>query len=77
MNTISVRDMKAHWSQVEERVRRGEEFIVLNRGVPAARIGPARPSEIVFWEDHLATAVRPQPGISSEESLRLDRDGRW
>lgn len=77
MNTISVREMKAHWSQIEEGLRRGEEFIVLNRGLPAARIAPAHPNKVVFWEDHLATAIRPKPGLSSQKSLDLDRDGRW
>ncbi len=69
--------MKAHWPQVEEGVRRGEEYVVLNHGRPAARISPALPRAVAVWEDHLATAIRPKPGLSSEESLRQDRDGRW
>lgn len=76
MKMISVRDLKAHWAEVERQVRRGETFEVLNRGRPAAMIVPARPRPVLQWDDHVATAVANQ-GLSAEETVRRDRDGRW
>ena len=76
MKVISVRDMKAHWADVEKQVRNGETFEVLNRGRPAALIVPPRPRKVLAWEDHLATAV-PSRGRSAEEIVEADRKGRW
>ena len=76
MKTISVRDMKAHWAEVEKQVRNGETFEVLNRGKPAALIVPPRPRPVVKWDDHLATAA-PGRGKSAEETVKADREGRW
>lgn len=76
MKSITVREMKAHWAEVEAQVRDGETFEVLNRGKPAARILPAKPRAIVKWEDHLATAAKGK-GRSAEALIRADRDGGW
>lgn len=76
MKTISVRELKAHWADVERQVREGETFEVLNRGKPAAMIVAPRPRRVVRWDDHLATAITID-GRSSEDTLRDDRDGRW
>ncbi len=76
MKTISVRDLKAHWSEVEQQVRNGETFEVLNRGRPAAMIVPPRPRPVVAWDDHLATAVTAA-GRSAEQTVDFDREGRW
>jgi len=76
MKQITVREMKAHWSEVEAQVRDGETFEVLNRGRPSARILPARPREVLKWEDHLASAAEGN-GHFAEEVVRADREGRW
>lgn len=76
MKIISVRDMKAHWAEVEKQVRNGETFKVQNRGKPAALIVPPRPRSVVKWDDHLATAA-PGRGKSAEETVKADRDERW
>jgi prevent-host-death family protein len=76
MKTISVREMKARWSEVEAQVRDGETFEVINRGRPTVRIVPAAPRRIPVWEDHLATAI-PASGRSAEETIAVDREGRW
>lgn len=76
MKTISVRELKAHWAEVERQVRGGETFEVLNRGKPAAMIVPPRARAVVKWDDHLATAVTAR-GHSAEEAVRSDREGRW
>lgn len=76
MKTISVRELKAHWADVERQLRSGETFEVLNRGRPAALICPPRPRRVLSWDDHLATAA-PGKGRTAEETVRFDRDGRW
>lgn len=76
MKVISVREMKAHWAAVEEQVRNGETFEVVNRGRPTVRIVPASPRRILAWDDHLATAI-PSTGRSAEATVAADREGRW
>ncbi len=76
MKTISVREMKAHWAEVEKQVRHGETFEVLNRGKPSVMIIPARPHDVLVWDDHLATAV-PSKGHTVNETVSFDREGRW
>lgn len=76
MKTISIRDLKAHWAQVEQQLRKGEVFEVLNRGRPAAMIVPPRPRAVLKWDDHLVTAVETT-GKPVEDLVRSDREGRW
>jgi antitoxin (DNA-binding transcriptional repressor) of toxin-antitoxin stability system len=76
MKTISVREMKAHWSRVEELVANGEVIEVLNRGKPRVRLVPAGGMQRVVWDDHLATAV-PNKGATVEETVARDRGRRW
>lgn len=77
MKTISVREMKANWSEVEAQVRDGELFEVVNRGRPTVRIGPATQRKVLKWDDHAATAIPGTSGKLAEETVRADRDGRW
>ena len=76
MKTITVREMKAHWAEVESQVRDGESFEVINRGRPTVHIISAKPRKILKWDGHLATAA-PSKGRTAEETVRADRDGRW
>jgi len=76
MKTVTVREMKAHWSDVEAQVRDGEIFEVLNRGKPTVHIIPATPRRVLKWDNHLDTAITT-PGTSAEDTVRADRDGRW
>lgn len=76
MKTITVREMKAHWSKIEEQVRAGETFEVLNRGRPSVHLVPAEPRGIVQWDDHTATAAEGR-GRSAQETVAADREGRW
>lgn len=76
MKSISVRDLKAHWAEVERQVQNGETFEVLNRGRPAARIVAPAPKKVLKWDDHLATAA-PGSGKTAEDTVRADREGRW
>ena len=76
MKTVSVREMKAKWAEIERQVSRGETFEVLNRGRPTVRIVPAVPRRVVEWDDHLSTAI-DCTGRSGSETIRADRDGGW
>lgn len=76
MKIITVREMKAQWSEVEAQVRNGETFEVINRGRPTVQIIPAIPRRILTWDDHLATAIL-STGHSAEETVAADREGRW
>jgi len=76
MKTMSVREMKAHWSEVERAVANGEVIEVLNHGKPTVRIVPASSSRKIIWDDHLATAVASS-GRTAEETVDADRGGRW
>lgn len=76
MKTISVREMKANWAEVEAQVKDGETFEVVNRGKPTVHILPAKPRSVFKWENHLLTAAKCA-GRSSEDAIREDRDSRW
>ena len=76
MKTISVREMKAHWAQVERQVRNGDTSEVLNRGRLSVRVVPARPRPVLIRDNHRATAIRV-PGKSGEATVKHDREGRW
>jgi antitoxin (DNA-binding transcriptional repressor) of toxin-antitoxin stability system len=76
MKVVSVREMKANWAEIERQVALGETFEVLNRGKPSVRIIPAVPRQVLKWDDHLATAL-PNSGKTGEETVNLDREGRW
>ena len=76
MKSITVREMKAHWAEVESQIRDGETFEVLNRGKPTVRIVPAKPRQVLKWDDHLATAADGK-GRDAESIVRSDRDERW
>ena len=76
MKTVSVREMKAQWSEIEKQVRDGETFEVVNRGRPTVRIIPATPRKVVKWDDHLQTAAACR-GLSGAETVIQDREGRW
>lgn len=76
MKTISVRQMKAEWSEIEHQVRNGETFEVLNHGKPAARIMPTLPRKVLKWESHLKTAVHCR-GKSGLDAVMKGREGRW
>lgn len=75
MKQISVREMKANWSEVETQVKAGETFEVLNRGNPAVRIVPAVPRKVLKWPDHLKTAVK-SGGKKVSDIVIQDRESR-
>jgi prevent-host-death family protein len=76
METITVRELKSQWAEIERRTREGESFLILNRGRPAARLLPVSPRAVLHWDDHLETAA-DGIGLKSQEIVRADREGRW
>lgn len=72
---MSVREMKAQWSEIEAQVAMGETFEVLNRGRPVVRIIPAGSRRLLAWDNHLETAAKAA-GRSGEEVVAFDREGR-
>ena len=41
-NEIGIFEAKTHLSEILRRVRRGERFVITNRGEPIAELGPAK-----------------------------------
>lgn len=76
MKTVSVREMKAQWAEIDEQVARGETFEVLSRGKPVVRMVAAAPRGVVKWEDHPVTAI-PAKGTTGQEAVDAEREGRW
>ncbi len=58
MKTITVKELKANWAQIEAQVKAGETFEVLNRGRVAAHVVPATPRKVLRWPDHLKRPIR-------------------
>ena len=76
MKVVSVREMKANWSEIERQVSNGETFEVINRGKPSVRIIPAVPRKVLKWDDYLGTAIIAK-GKTGEETIDYGRGGRW
>lgn len=72
MISVSVREMKAHWSTIERKISEGETVTVLNRGRPTAKIVPADPRKVLEWPDHLSSAVS-NVGKSGADTVIDDR----
>ena len=85
---IGVRDLKAHLSEVLDRVQQGEVVGVTNRGRRIAHIVPAGPADAIAkgisegWLTRVSDAppaavVRQPPRdgtLDTTESIRRDRD---
>ena len=86
---IGIRELRQHASRFVERVRRGESFIVTNRSVDTAELGPVRTDvlERLREQGRLRPAIGsladlPSPGPGSEptagtEALQALREERW
>jgi antitoxin (DNA-binding transcriptional repressor) of toxin-antitoxin stability system len=73
MKTITVKDLKAHWAEIEAQVKAGESFEVLNRGKVAAHVVPPTPRQVLRWPDHLSTA-HVNAGRKGSDVVREQRD---
>jgi antitoxin (DNA-binding transcriptional repressor) of toxin-antitoxin stability system len=72
LKTITVKEMKAHWAQIEPQVKAGETFEVPNRGKAAAHIVPATPRQVLKWPDHFAADCR-QATLAEGEGLPVEQ----
>jgi prevent-host-death family protein len=92
METIGIREAKAHLSQLVQRAQRGDSVVLTHRGQPVAKIVPitsqdedpeaciARLQRRGWIVDHTAAPV-PLPTLDLEADLaqrilRQDRDAR-
>ncbi len=75
MKSVTVKEMKANWAQIEAQVKAGETFEVLNRGRVAAHIVPATPRKVLRWPDHMATA-HENIGRKGSDIIHEQREGR-
>jgi antitoxin (DNA-binding transcriptional repressor) of toxin-antitoxin stability system len=73
MKTITVKDLKAHWAQIEAQVKAGETFEVLSRGKVTAHVVPATPRKVSRWPDHPATAYKTS-GRKGSDIVREHRE---
>jgi antitoxin (DNA-binding transcriptional repressor) of toxin-antitoxin stability system len=76
MKSISVREMKAHWSAIEASIMNGNTIEVTNRGKTTARLEPPRPKKVTLWDDHLETAIECK-GKSGSDTILESRGSRW
>ena len=77
---ISVRAAKAHLSGLLEEVAQGREVVITSGGKPKARLVPmeAGAQRVPFTgtREHLETMPKWRGGLTAEEVVREDRDGR-
>ena len=76
MKSVSVREMKAHWSAIEASVLNGNTIEVTNRGRTTVRLEPPQPRKVVVWDDHLDTAIVCK-GKSASDTILESRGSRW
>jgi prevent-host-death family protein len=62
MNTVGIRELKAHLSRHLKRVRSGARLIVTERGRAIASIQPIQAQSDVDWAHRLVAAGRAQWG---------------
>lgn len=78
-NTIGAFDAKTKLSELLDRVRQGENFIITLRGVPVAKLGPieeagAKPDpEVLFAKFKMFQDAHPLRGITTRDLINEDR----
>jgi prevent-host-death family protein len=70
MDTVGIRDLKAHLSRHLRRVRSGARLLVTDRGRVIASIDPVETSHGLEWARALVTAGRAQWGGGKPEGCR-------
>lgn len=77
MNRIGIREAKAQLSKLLRDVRRGEEWIITERGRPIAKLTPAGPEtetadEWVARLEREGRLIPPPPGAKMPEPLDIE-----
>jgi prevent-host-death family protein len=79
MADVSVAEVKAHLSEVLDRVERGEEVVITRRGTPVARLSrierPRKPLDLAALDSFRASM--PFQEKPSVEIIREMRDERY
>jgi prevent-host-death family protein len=70
MDTVGIRDLKAHLSRHLRRVRSGARLLVTERGRVIASIDPAETSDGLGWVRALVAAGQAQWGGGKPEGCR-------
>src|SRR5207302_8439682 len=70
MNTVGIRELKAHLSRHLRRVRSGTRLVVTERGRAIARIEPIEPAADVEWARAMVAAGRARWGGGKPRGLR-------
>lgn len=70
MNTVGIRDLKAHLSRHLRRVRSGTRLVITERGRAIASINPVETPHDVEWAHALVAAGRAQWSGGKPEGVR-------
>lgn len=70
MNTVGIRELKAHLSRHLRRVRSGTRLVVTERGRPIASIEPVESPADVEWAHAMVAAGRAHWGGGKPRGLR-------
>ena len=77
MKTATVRDIRYHFSEIEARLKRGEEILICKRKRPIARLLPIRPKREAY-PDFRAIAKEifgdKVSSMTGAESVAMERD---
>ncbi len=77
MDAIGAFEAKTHFSELLDRVRRGERITITKRGVPTAMLVPVDDRETLSPPDAVARLRRIRKGFSAGAGIRdLIEDGR-
>ena len=58
METVGIRDLKAHLSRYLRRVQSGARLVVTERGRPVAAVGPIKTAAEVGWAHQMVAEGR-------------------
>ena len=70
MNTVGIRELKAHLSRHLRRVRSGTRLVITERGRAIACIEPIEPAPDVEWAHAMVVAGRARWGGGKPRGLR-------
>ena len=80
MDTVSLADAKARFSEIIDRVAAGETVCITRRGKPVAQIGPVdrpkKPIDFEAWRK-LRESLPPQKESAEEFIRRMRDDARY
>jgi len=73
MDSIGLRELRQHASEIVRRAEQGEELLVTVAGRPAAVLGPATPSRWRRFEEIEAIFAGPADAAWATDRERIDQ----